>query len=62
MGVEVIGDVEFFVCLIDKLIVVVIGLNGKLIVVILVFEVLKVVGYKVGFGGNIGIVVFDLLL
>ncbi|WP_404342523.1 UDP-N-acetylmuramoyl-L-alanine--D-glutamate ligase [Pseudoalteromonas mariniglutinosa] len=60
-GVEVIGDVELFARLTNKPIVAVTGSNGKSTVVTLAYDVLKVAGYKVGLGGNIGTAVLDLL-
>ncbi|MFM9587607.1 UDP-N-acetylmuramoyl-L-alanine--D-glutamate ligase, partial [Streptomyces caniscabiei] len=60
-GVEVIGDIELFARLNDKPVIAVTGSNGKSTVVTLAFDVLKMAGFKVGLGGNIGTAVLDLL-
>lgn len=60
-GIEVIGDIELFARLNTKPVVAVTGSNGKSTVVTLAYEVLKVAGYNVALGGNIGTPVLDLL-
>lgn len=62
VGVLIVGDVELFVCLVVVFVIVVIGLNGKSIVVMLVGKVFEVVGYEVCVVGNIGLLVLDVLL
>lgn len=61
VGVEIVGDIELFCCEVQVLIIVIIGFNGKSIVIILVGEMVKVVGVNVGVGGNIGLLVLMLL-
>lgn len=61
VGIFVVGDIEFFVWYVDIFVIVIIGLNGKSIVIDLSGVLVNVVGVKVVVGGNIGVLVLDLI-
>ncbi|MDH5184085.1 MAG: UDP-N-acetylmuramoyl-L-alanine--D-glutamate ligase [Gammaproteobacteria bacterium] len=60
-GVEVIGDVELFARLATAPVIAITGSNGKSTVTVLLSEMAKAAGKKVGVGGNIGTPVLELL-
>jgi len=61
-GVEVIGDIELFARAATKPIIGITGSNGKSTVTTLVGNMLRMAGYRVGVGGNIGLPALDLLV
>lgn len=60
-GVEVIGDIELFVCAAKAPIIAITGSNGKSTVTTLVGEMANAAGVHTAIGGNIGIPALDLL-
>ncbi|MGC6388283.1 UDP-N-acetylmuramoyl-L-alanine--D-glutamate ligase [Ewingella sp. S1.OA.A_B6] len=60
-GVEVLGDIELFCREVQTPIVAITGSNGKSTVTMLVGEMAKAAGWKVGVGGNIGLPVLSML-
>ncbi|GAB2944864.1 UDP-N-acetylmuramoyl-L-alanine--D-glutamate ligase [Hafnia psychrotolerans] len=60
-GVEVVGDIELFCREVQIPIVAITGSNGKSTVTMLVGEMAKAAGWKVGVGGNIGLPVLSML-
>lgn len=60
-GVEIVGDIELFCREATQPIVAITGSNGKSTVTMLVGEMAKAAGWKVGVGGNIGLPALSLL-
>jgi len=60
-GVEIVGDIELFCRETQTPIVAITGSNGKSTVTMLVGEMAKAAGWRVGVGGNIGLPVLTLL-
>ncbi|MEQ1558000.1 MAG: UDP-N-acetylmuramoyl-L-alanine--D-glutamate ligase [Methyloglobulus sp.] len=60
-GVEVVGDIDLFVCSVNAPIIAITGSNGKSTVTTMVGEMASAAGIKVGVGGNLGIPALDLL-
>lgn len=53
-GVEIIDEIEFVFFYIDVKMICIIGSNGKIIISMLIYYILKRVGLNVGLVGNIG--------
>lgn len=60
-GVEIVGDIELFCRETTTPIVAITGSNGKSTVTMLVGEMAKAAGWRVGVGGNIGLPVLTML-
>src|SRR5471030_615986 len=60
-GVEIVGDIELFCREVQTPIVAITGSNGKSTVTMLVGEMAKAAGWKVGVGGNIGLPALSML-
>ncbi|MDN4503865.1 UDP-N-acetylmuramoyl-L-alanine--D-glutamate ligase [Alteromonadaceae bacterium BrNp21-10] len=60
-GVEVIGDVELFARFNNTPVLAITGSNGKTTVTSLLAEMLKISGFNVAVGGNIGVPALSLL-
>ena len=60
-GVEIVGDIELFCRETQTPIVAITGSNGKSTVTMLVGEMAKAAGWRVGVGGNIGLPVLNML-
>lgn len=60
-GVDVIGDVELFLCEVSAPVVAITGSNGKSTVTTLLGEMAKIAGLNAGVGGNLGTPALDLL-
>lgn len=50
----VIGEIEYVVCFMDVILIVIIGSNGKMIIVYFIYYLLEVVGKEVVLVGNVG--------
>ena len=61
LDIPIVGDVELFMQVVQKPVVLVTGSNGKSTVVTLIGQMMQQAGYRVAVGGNIGIPVLDLL-
>ncbi|XBC42476.1 MAG: UDP-N-acetylmuramoyl-L-alanine--D-glutamate ligase [Buchnera aphidicola (Meitanaphis elongallis)] len=60
-GIEIIGDIELFVRETNVPIIAITGSNGKSTVTMMVNNILKLAGFKVYIGGNIGIPALNIL-
>ena len=60
-GVEIVGDIELFCRETDTPIVAITGSNGKSTVTMMVGEMAKAAGWRVGVGGNIGLPALTML-
>ncbi|XBC40936.1 MAG: UDP-N-acetylmuramoyl-L-alanine--D-glutamate ligase [Buchnera aphidicola (Nurudea yanoniella)] len=60
-GIEIIGDIELFIRETNAPIIAITGTNGKSTVATMVKNILKMSGFKVCLGGNIGVPVLNIL-